>query len=101
MYRLMVAYPSGEGNTFDFDYYCNTHMPLVEGFIGKDVIRSEVSRGVSGLGDDPAPYMAIGQIYMRTMAGFEKAVEEHLQDMLNDQPNYTNITPLVQIEEIV
>ena len=38
---------------------------------------------------------------MHTMAGFEKAFEEHLQDMLDDQPNYNNITPLVQIEEII
>lgn len=101
MFRLMVAYPTGEGHQFDFDYYCKTHMPLVEGFIGEDVIRSEVTRGVSTLGDDTPPYMAIGHIYMHTMAGFERAVAEHLQDMLDDMPNYTNITPVVQIEEVV
>jgi len=101
MYRLTVLYPSGEGKQFDFEYYRDSHMPMVEGFIGADVIRSEISRGTAGLGGADAPYVYIGQIYMKTMAGLDAAFANHLDDMLEDIPKYTNIEPIAQIEEIV
>lgn len=101
MYRLTVLYPSGPGKTFDFDYYRDTHMPMVERFIGADVIRSEISRGTAGLNGAEAPYACIGQIYMKTMAGLDSAFANHMDDMLEDIPKYTNIEPIAQIEEIV
>jgi hypothetical protein len=48
MYRLTVLYPSGPDKHFDVDYYRDKHIPMVEGFIGDDVIRSEISWGTAG-----------------------------------------------------
>jgi hypothetical protein len=61
MYRLTVLYPSGEGKHFDVDYYRDKHIPMVEGFIGADVIRSEISWGTAGLNGAEAPYMCIAR----------------------------------------
>ncbi len=101
MYRLTVLYPSGEGKHFDVDYYRDKHIPMVEGFIGADVIRSEISWGTAGLNGAEAPYMCIGQIYMKTMAGLDSAFADHMDDMVNYIPKYTNIEPIAQIEKIV
>jgi hypothetical protein len=30
MIEVTVAYPAGEGRTFDMDYYLKTHIPLAE-----------------------------------------------------------------------
>ena len=76
-------------------------MPMVEGFIGADVIRSEISWGTAGLNGAEAPYMCIGQIYMKTTAGLNAAFANHMDDMVEDIPKYTNIEPIAQIEEIV
>ena len=39
MIKLSVMYPNGEGKTFDMDYYCNKHIPMVAGLLG-DVVRA-------------------------------------------------------------
>ncbi len=101
MYRLMVLYPNGADKHFDVDYYRDKHMPMVEGFIGADMIRTEISWGTAGLNGAEAPYMCIGTLYMKIMAGLDSAFANHMDDMVNDIPNYTNIEPIAQIEEIV
>ena len=30
MIKVTVFYENEEGKSFDFDYYCNTHMPMVQ-----------------------------------------------------------------------
>ena len=54
--------------------------------LGADVIRSEISWGTAGLNGAEAPYMCIGQIYMKTMAGLNSAFSNHMDDMVNDIP---------------
>ena len=71
MYRLMVLYPNGADKHFDVDYYRDKHMPMVEGFIGADMIRTEISWGTADLNGAEAPYMCIGTLYMKIMAGYE------------------------------
>jgi hypothetical protein len=38
---------------------------------------------------------------MKTMAGLDSAFADHMDDMVNDIPKYTNIEPIAQIEKIV
>ena len=101
MFRLTVAYPAKEGGQFDFDYYAGKHIPMVEKFIGADVERSEISKGMAGAGGGAAPYTCIGQIYLKSLDGFHAALENHGAEIMGDVPNYTNIEPIVQIEELV
>jgi len=73
MIRMSVMYPGGEGKTFDVEYYANKHMS----------------------------YMAVGHVYFTSMDDLQKATRAHGKELFADVPNFTNITPQVQISEIV
>jgi len=45
MIKVSVFYPSGEGKTFDMDYYCNKHIPFVQQLIGDTCKKAEVEQG--------------------------------------------------------
>nr|HQU55660.1 hypothetical protein [Saprospiraceae bacterium] len=37
LFKVTILYPNGEGKTFDLEYYQDKHMPMVAGFIGKNL----------------------------------------------------------------
>ena len=46
MIRFSVLYPSGEGITFDKDYYVNKHVPLALKTWGLDASAAQIDKGV-------------------------------------------------------
>jgi len=42
MFKVAILYPNGEDKTFDMDYYEKKHMPMVAGFLGKNILGSGV-----------------------------------------------------------
>jgi len=102
MFRVAVVYPATEGGHFDFEYYVKSHVPKAVSFISASVIRTEVTKGVGGAGGGPAPYTAIGTIYLRDLECLQ-ALErpEVMTWMVGDLPNFTNISPVVSVEEVV
>ncbi|HEU0168894.1 MAG TPA: EthD family reductase [Chloroflexota bacterium] len=102
MHRLTVAYPAREGATFDFDYYRTKHLPMVMSHIGPSAKRAEVGRGVAGAAPGaPSPYMAIGQIWIEGLERLGAALQNHGREIMGDVPNYTNIEPVVSIDEVL
>jgi uncharacterized protein (TIGR02118 family) len=101
MFRFTVVYPAAEGGHFDFDYYVKSHIPMVVSLIGASAVRTEATRGLTGAGGSPAPYTATGNIYLRDLEGLQAAFQQHEARIVNDTPNYTNIVPVVSIEEVV
>lgn len=92
MVRVSVLYPN----------YINKHMKLVRDRLGAfGVARTEVDRGVAGgAPGSSAPYVAIGHVYVSSLAEFQKGMGQHGKEILGDIPNYTNIQPQMQISEI-
>jgi len=103
MIRISVYYPGGEGKKFDMDYYTNKHMKLVRERMGSfRVVRTEVDKGVAGGAPGaPAPYVAVGHVYVNSLDGWQKGMGQHGKEIMADIPNYTNIAPQIQISEIV
>lgn len=101
MYRITVAYPAKQGGTFDFTYYRDKHMPMVCRHLGDNAVGSEISKGISGGGAAAAPFICIGQIRFKSLDRFQATLAAHGAEIMGDIPNYTNITPTVQIEELV
>jgi uncharacterized protein (TIGR02118 family) len=103
MIRVSVMYPSGEGKKFDYDYYVKKHMALVTQRLGgAGLIRLEVDKGVGGGAPGaPAPFACIGHLYFNSVAEFQQAMKPHGKELMADVPNFTDITPQMQIGEII
>jgi uncharacterized protein (TIGR02118 family) len=103
MIRVSVLYPQTAGKRFDFDYYAQRHMALVATRLKEHgFVRFEVDRGVaSGAPGSPAPFLAVGHVYMQSLEGFQRGMGAHGKELLDDIPNYTDIAPQIQISEIV
>ena len=95
--RVTVIYPNKPGSKFDFDYYTQKHVPWVAGLVGKSI---EVRRGISSAAGEPPPYVCITTIGAN-VAEFQTVFERHSAEILADVPNYTNIEPIVQFDEIL
>ena len=99
MIRVNVMYPKQDDGNFDYDYYLNTHMPLV-GERWADGLRGmEVYRGLSGAGGAAETYVTIANLKFDSVEAFQQALEAHAQEIMGDIPNFTNIDPVIQIEE--
>ena len=101
MYCITAAYPAGEGSTFDFGYYLKNHIPMAMELLGERAVRAEVRKGVAGPGGSPAPYICVASIFITTPAAFHDALAHHGARILGDIPNYTNIQPIIQVDEVL
>ena len=101
MTKVSVLYPAGEGKTFDMDYYCNKHIPMVAGLLGDAVKGASVEQGIgSGEPGAPAPFAAMGNIYFDSVEDFQNSFGPHNDQIMGDLPNYTNIEPILLISEV-
>ncbi len=101
MIKVAILYPNGAGKNFDIDYYEKTHMPLVAGFLGKNLKFYEIDKGVAGgTPNDEMPFVAIGYFYCYDLAEYNKAIAQNIDTIIIDIKKYTNIQPVVQISEI-
>ena len=103
MIKVTVLYPNEEGKKFDMDYYLGQHMPLVHSRLDSaGLLRTEVEKGVSSADPNaPAPFVAIGVLYFNTVEEVHEAFKTHGREVMGDIPNYTDISPQIQISEIV
>lgn len=98
MIRVSVLYPNEKGKRFDLDYYVKKHMALVHKFLDSaGLVKAEVDKAA----DPNAPFIGIGHLYFKTMEDFQTGFFTHAAEFAADAANYTDITPQVQISEIV
>lgn len=101
MFKVVILYPNGEDKTFDIDYYEKSHMPMVAGFLGQNLKFYEIDKGISGRTvNDKVPFVAIGYFYIKDVAEYNKAIAKNRDAIISDFKNYTNIQPIIQINEI-
>ena len=102
MYKVSVMYPYQEGARFDFDYYRTTHMQLVEKHLKPfGLIKTGVDKGISGGGDAPPPYTCIGHLYFENRDSYEKGIAEAGPILRGDISNFTDLTPVRQISQML
>jgi uncharacterized protein (TIGR02118 family) len=92
--RLSVFYPNTEGEKFDADYYKNTHVPLaVETW---KPASAEIDHGIGG------PYLAAVHFTFADNDALNAALgSEGTAAVQADVANYTTLSPVMQISEIV
>ena len=100
MIRLTIMYPEAEDAFFDMDYYLTKHMALVQETCGPAVKECSVEQGLPGP-DGPAPYRVIARLCVDTMDDFLKYVAPNDPVFAADVPNFTNIRPVIQVNEVM
>jgi uncharacterized protein (TIGR02118 family) len=98
---LSILYPWSADARFDFDYYTRKHLVMMRELYGDSVGRIEVRKGLRQGDGSPPAYVATATIEIRSMEAFEAAGKQHLGTLFADIPNFSDITPVGQIEEIV
>ena len=101
MIRVTVLYPNAEGSKFDMQYYCNKHIPMVKQKLGAACKRLDVDQGLGGPapGSKPA-FVAIAHVLFDSVNAFQKAFGPHADAIMGDLPNYTDINPIIQLNEV-
>ena len=67
-------YPYKEGARFDLHYYRTTHMGLVKKHLKPfGILKTDVEKGISGGGDQAAPYIGIGNLYFNPRTATTRA----------------------------
>ncbi|MFM9951142.1 MAG: EthD family reductase [Saprospiraceae bacterium] len=101
LFKVAILYPNGKEKTFDMDYYEKIHMPMVAGFLGKNLKFYEIDKGIAGrTPTDKVPFVAIGYFYCYDVAKYNEAIAQNRDVIVNDIKKYTNIQPIIQISEI-
>src|SRR5262245_9276785 len=96
MFKVAILYPNGEDKTFDMNYYEKKHMPMVAGFLGKNLRFYEIDKGIAGrTPNDKVPFVAIGYFYINDVAEYNKVIAQNIDTILNDIKKYTNIQPTI------
>jgi uncharacterized protein (TIGR02118 family) len=102
MIKVSVMYPNKPGARFDHAYYRDQHMPLVQKLMGSACRFYTVDKGLAGGGPgDPPTYIGMCHIYCDSVESFQAGFGPHAQEILGDIPNYTDLSPVVQISEVV
>lgn len=102
MIKVSVLYPNGEGSRFDMDYYCTSHMKMVQEKLGGACKGVGVEEGLAGAEPGaPAAFVAMGHMLFDSIEDFLAAFGPHAATFMADIPNYTNIQPVVQISSVL
>ena len=100
--KVSVMYPYAEGKTFNMEYYESKHMPMVAAFLGSNLVKYTIEKGLaSGIPNQPLPFMAIGTFYVKSLSDYQTAIGPHRDAIRADFSNYTNISPVILISEVV
>jgi uncharacterized protein (TIGR02118 family) len=100
MILVTVLYPDQPGARFDERYYLDTHTPLVQqrwGAMGLSDLRP--MRGLGTPDGVAAPYRVITLLTFDSAEALQRAVAAHGAEIFGDIPKFTDITPVVQVNE--
>jgi uncharacterized protein (TIGR02118 family) len=104
MTKILIAYPAGEAGFFDLDYYVNVHMPRsIELLSQHPGFRSvSVNRGVQGAEPGiPPHFLALCEFVFDSADDFLEAFLPHATELQGDMPNYTDVVPVIQINDVL
>ncbi|SHN12430.1 EthD family reductase [Mucilaginibacter sp. OK098] len=100
--KVSIMYPYAEGKTFNMEYYESKHMPMVAAFLGSNLIKYTIEKGLaSGIPNQPLPFMAIGTFYVKSLSDYQTAIGPNRDAIRADFSNYTNISPVILVSEVI
>ena len=102
MIKVSVMYANTAEARFNHEYYRDKHMPLVKARMGDSCKYYTVDKGLAGgTPGTPATYVVMCNIFCDSVDAFQSGFGPHAQEIMADIPNYTDLSPVIQISEVV
>lgn len=102
MIKVSVMYPTSPDARFDHAYYAEQHMPMVQDLLSGFCTHYTVDKGVAGgAPGTPAPYIAMCHLFFDSVESFQTGFAQHGKAITADIPNYTNLSPVLQISDVI
>lgn len=100
MIHVNVLYPWEQGQFFDWEYYQQSHLSLIQKSLGPSMLGIVVEKGVAGASPDAPPsYIAMAHLHFDSIEAFQAAFAAHADEILADIPKYSSVAPILQISE--
>jgi uncharacterized protein (TIGR02118 family) len=101
MIKVSILYPNKPGSHFDMNYYLTQHMPLAIRLLSKGLRKTEVDAGLQGtVPGEPPAFFGGCQFYFDSIDAFVQVWKQAAAELTADIPKYTDVTPLVQFNEV-
>ena len=97
MYWATVVYPNKDGAKFDHNYYVNKHIPMAAMILGHGI---QVLKGVASQAGPPA-FLCVARIPINSVEEFTAKMSAEGAALKADIPNYTNVVPFIEFEEVL
>ena len=98
MIRISALYPNEAGSRFDAADYLGRHEPLAREILGRHgLLDIRSTTGLANLDGAPPAYWAISELVFSSRAQFDAAMAACGEAIFADIPNYTSVTPILQI----
>jgi uncharacterized protein (TIGR02118 family) len=102
MIVVSVMYPATADARFDIEYYLGKHVPLVGERWGKMGMReAKVLRGVGAPEGGAATYSVIALLTFESADALQQAMAQHGKEIVGDIANFTNVTPIIQVNDVL
>jgi uncharacterized protein (TIGR02118 family) len=100
MVFVTVLYPNQPGSRFDEGYYTSQHAALLrQRWSGMGLTDIRLLRAVDGPDGGPAPYRVIAMLAFESAEALQKAIAAHGDEVFADIPRFTDVQPIVQVNE--
>ena len=94
MLSVQILYPKSDDTTFDMDYYCQTHMPMLADALG------DACHGWGASTVKTGKWEAMGWAMVESQEAFDAAMASAGAAIMGDVPNYTNVQPELVIGDV-
>ena len=102
MIKVSVMYSYKPNVRFDHDYYRTKHLPLIKSRMGAALKYYAIDKGLTSRdGKSPSAFVAMCQLLCDSVDAYRSAFAPHAREIQGDIPNFTDVTPIIQISEVV
>ena len=102
MIKVSVMYSNQPGVRFDHAYYRTKHLPLIKSRMGAALKYYTIDKGLADReGKPPGAYIAMCHLLCDSVGEYQSSFGPHAQEIDGDIRNFTDLTPIVQISEVV
>jgi uncharacterized protein (TIGR02118 family) len=101
MIKVSVIYPNKPGARFDHDYYRTKHLPLIKSRMGAALKYYAIDKGLADKDGKPGAYVAMCHLLCDSIVEYQSSFGPYAQEIDADIRNFTNVTPVIQISEVV